>query len=411
MPELWTVANWLTFGNGAGEMAILNMYDGTLNAGRLTIGRLGSTGLLNMTGGTLNLSNTLPVYELRIAPVSGDTGHVQLDGGIINVAHDYGFVFGPDATMDIAGGTLVLGGDVNSLPNGVIANGGDPNWVLYFDYNEVENMTTITAFFAPPTETPVITPPDNLLAFEGKEYSEKPSAQMGAVPIEYWTKLQPSAANEPNNFVFDANDGNITWTPEFGEPNLVVEMTATNYMLGDPGDPCTSDPCQWTITVKHATEVPVIVPPADLGVFVGEQYSEMPTVQWAATPVTTWDLNEPAAGSEPSNFVFDANTGNITWTPDVGAVDLTVKMTAENSVGTSDPCMWVIKILRPPTEHWWTGLGDGSSWGDSDNWDGDDVAGTPYVPSLPTAADATRIGMSRLCYRRERGYRRHSCGL
>ncbi len=42
--------------------------------------------------------------------------------------------------------------------------------------------------------------------------------------------------------------------------------------------------------------------------------------------------------------------------------------------------------------HIWTGLGDGSSWVDSDNWDGDGVDGTPFTPSQPGSSDTTEIG-------------------
>ena len=46
-----SVDQWFTFANGPGETGTFNMYDGTLNAGSLTIGKESSTGLLNMTGG------------------------------------------------------------------------------------------------------------------------------------------------------------------------------------------------------------------------------------------------------------------------------------------------------------------------------------------------------------------------
>ena len=36
--------------------------------------------------------------------------------------------------------------------------------------------------------------------------------------------------------------------------------------------------------------------------------------------------------------------------------------------------------------HYWTGIGDGSSWGDSDNWDGDGTEGSPYSAHVPNSS-------------------------
>ncbi len=144
--------------------------------------------------------------------------------------------------------------------------------------------------FTGASEQPVITPPINLEAYIGLEYSETPSVQANARPITYWTKIDPCVAEEPNNFVFDANTGNITWTPEEGSTDLTVKMTASNLIGGT--DPCTSDPCEWVITVLEPTSLygpytsawyPSDIPDVNVRCIVHDRYVDNGQ-GWAAEP-------------------------------------------------------------------------------------------------------------------------------
>ena len=87
--------------NPAGH-GILNMSGGTFSTGSLQLG-WSATGTLNMTGGTINLSDNLEV------PGLGGTGTVNLLGGTINASELQ--LTSALGTMNITAGALVLEGD------------------------------------------------------------------------------------------------------------------------------------------------------------------------------------------------------------------------------------------------------------------------------------------------------------
>ena len=127
---------------------------------------------------------------------------------------------------------------------------------------------------------------------------------------------------------------------------------------------------QLKLVTIPATETPVITPPSDVTAVIDQEYSDRPLVQLNALPITSWTKIDPCAAEEPSNFAFDANNGRVTWTPQSGANDLTVKMTVTNALGTSDPCEWIISVLPPAVHHYWNGgAGAGDpNWNNTANW-------------------------------------------
>jgi hypothetical protein len=99
--------------NPAGH-GILNMSGGTFSTGSLQLG-WSATGTLNMTGGTINLSDNLEV------PGLDGTGTVNLLGGTINASELQ--LTSALGTMNITAGVLVLEGDDTATVQSYIDDG------------------------------------------------------------------------------------------------------------------------------------------------------------------------------------------------------------------------------------------------------------------------------------------------
>jgi hypothetical protein len=120
---------------------ILNMSGGLFSTGDLHVG-LAGTGTLNMTGGTIELSDNL------LIPDGSGTGSVSLCGGTIK-ASDLR-ITSASGSMNITVGTLILAGDDTTIIQSYIENG----WItayrgrgtLSLDYNVTNNSkTTLSA--------------------------------------------------------------------------------------------------------------------------------------------------------------------------------------------------------------------------------------------------------------------------
>ena len=144
-----TEVRWFNIAHSNGTNGTLNMNSGAITVSdTLNVGRGGSS-TLNMNGGTITVTG-----DFQIALNAESTGHVNLDGGIINAGN---FVMrskaGAVGTMDVRGGTLIIDGDQFSTvqgyiddPNGwITAYGGDGTLLLDYDVTN-EGKTTLTAF-------------------------------------------------------------------------------------------------------------------------------------------------------------------------------------------------------------------------------------------------------------------------
>jgi hypothetical protein len=138
--------NW-----GATQKGTLQVNSGIVNtvllmAGGGTNGSSG-TGYVDINGGTVNISWLLAIGGGYSGTSGGGVGHVQLDGGILNVLGGGGIVMSNQGSLDVTGGTLVMAGqitDITGLGN-VTAYGGDGSFV--YDYNGT--TTAITAIPEP----------------------------------------------------------------------------------------------------------------------------------------------------------------------------------------------------------------------------------------------------------------------
>lgn len=122
------VSEYITVGNGATEIGVLEMKSGTITTGvmitnaALFVGKAGS-GTLNMTGGVINVrTNLSPANDYATNPLTS-VGLVNLLGGIIN-ADDLlmnGAAAGK-SNLIITNGFLVLNGDKTVKVDGWIAS-------------------------------------------------------------------------------------------------------------------------------------------------------------------------------------------------------------------------------------------------------------------------------------------------
>ncbi len=129
--------------SGGGTNGTFNLYDGSIVIPELAVADEGGSCTLNLlhANAVVTCTGTASDQGLWVADDTVSVGHVQLNAGMIRTT-----ILGNrgTATMDIAGGTLVLDGEVTAL-SFATAHGGDADWFLVFDYNDVTITTTITA--------------------------------------------------------------------------------------------------------------------------------------------------------------------------------------------------------------------------------------------------------------------------
>lgn len=117
-----TQFGWLALGHSSAVTGQLYMKSGYLLCdNKLQIGNNGGGGALNnlfMTGGTIELGEGS--YQSGQGLRTDTNGHIQLDGGVITTLKLD--MFGP-GSMDIAGGTLIINGDVTTYIQGLIDSG------------------------------------------------------------------------------------------------------------------------------------------------------------------------------------------------------------------------------------------------------------------------------------------------
>ncbi len=144
-----TTNSWFIIGYGANNDGTFNVSGGVATIGTdLRVGFKGAGGI-SMTGGSIKVNGAF-----RITDNEGSSGEVLLDGGTISCGS---FSMQTGATMDIAGGALIVSGNAVSSIDSYVSNG----WLsayggvgtLEVDYDTLNpGETTVTAFM--PSEAP-----------------------------------------------------------------------------------------------------------------------------------------------------------------------------------------------------------------------------------------------------------------
>ncbi len=154
-------SEYITMGNAAAEIGVLEMKSGTINTGvmitnaALFVGMAGS-GTLNMTGGVINVRTNLSLANSYAANPLTSVGLVNLLGGTI-YANDLlmNGAAGGKSNIVITNGTLVLNGDKTVkvggwIDDGVIRTTIEGGEVLC-SYNAGTDKTTVLAIPEPAT--------------------------------------------------------------------------------------------------------------------------------------------------------------------------------------------------------------------------------------------------------------------
>ena len=138
---------------GTDQIGTIEINSGTMNTTLLMCG--GDTsgaqgdGTLLMNGGTVNISWLLAVAGGYNGTDGAGIGHIQLDGGLIDVTGGGGLIMSSSGSIDFTGGTLILNGEITDMSGygNVTAYAGAGSFV--YDYNG--SRTTITAIPEPAT--------------------------------------------------------------------------------------------------------------------------------------------------------------------------------------------------------------------------------------------------------------------
>ncbi len=298
--------------NASGH-GILNISGGLFSTGSLQLGWRG-TGTLNMTGGTVELSDNLVVPGLT------GTGTVNLNGGTINASELR--LTSDSGSLDITIGTLILDGDdtetiQTNLDNGRLA-AYDGQGTLNVDYDVTNaGKTTVTA-------TPLLKP----------NPVDGGSLSPGQVELS-WTlpdELMPGLAVSVDVYFTD----DLEALQLFTDPDAirVVSNQSVSSVVVQT-QPKTL--YYWAIDIYYAPgSVPVYGP-----TFTFFTDNQPPSVQFEKDLVTTW-LTDGTIDVNLDATVTDDSTGlySVAWTvvsepnegaaaiSDAGAEDTVVSFTA-----------------------------------------------------------------------------------
>jgi PEP-CTERM motif-containing protein len=144
------IGQWGTDQKGTIEVNSGTMNTTLLMCGGDTSGAQGD-GTLLMNGGTVNISWLLAVAGGYNGDDGAGIGHIQLDGGLIDVTGGGGLVMSSSGSVDFTGGTLILNGEITDMSGygNVTAYAGAGSFV--YDYDGGADRTTITAIPEPAT--------------------------------------------------------------------------------------------------------------------------------------------------------------------------------------------------------------------------------------------------------------------
>ena len=143
-------------GRNPGDDVTLTITGGSLTTTSFwRICQDGGKGVVNMSGGTVVVNNTL--YIPYVDEAATRDADFNLSGGSVTVD---GFEINTGGLMDITGGTLIIDGDVRSTINGYITANKliSSTGTLDVDYNVTNSGKTTVTYVAPDTTAPTPDP-------------------------------------------------------------------------------------------------------------------------------------------------------------------------------------------------------------------------------------------------------------
>jgi len=307
--------------DSASGHGILNISAGRFSSGSLQVGWAG-TGTLNMTGGLIELSDTL------VVPGQGGTGTVSLRGGTIKASDLQ--ITSVSGSMDVTAGTLILAGDDTAAVQGYIDAGqitaykGRGKLLLDYDVtNRGQTTLTAKALLDPH-------PVDNGLA------------SPGAVELS-WTLPEPYVPGTPVLVDVYFTD-NLKALEDFTDPAAMRIVTKQNV---------TSVVVQTKAKKRYYWAVDVYVGSPDDPLY-GPVFSfladNMPPTVNAGADVVTWLEGGPRPGNLDATITDDGplSACTVRWTvvsePQAGASVLETPTAADTKITLSALGEYVLQV-------------------------------------------------------------------
>ena len=299
-----TTDSWFILGYGANDDGTFNVSGGSTTCNTiLTVGRAGA-GRMNITHGSVTVVGTLGIAA------NGGSGHIQFDGGTLS-CNSLSML--PGATMDIAGGTLIVNGNAISGINGYI----DGGWITAYG-----GSGTVSVDYN------VTTPGKTTVVAATPEKASNPSPGNGAVtgldPVLSWMAGRNAVSHHvyfgtdptPDETEFQGNQAGTTFNPGPLDLNTTYYWRIDEVVPDHPDSPLTG--VVWSFTAQVTDFVGKIVSPwrsTTAIVKPGESFE----VWFDAVPgqaVNSVELHGPYNKVYPSksivtgDWVYDPMSGN-----------------------------------------------------------------------------------------------------
>ena len=282
--SLTAVGAYVGVDNASGH-GILNISGGLFSTGSLQVGWRG-IGTVNMTGGTIELTDNLVVPGLT------GTGTVNLNGGTINASELR--LTSDSGSLDITKGTLVLEGDHTAIIQTNIDNGRltayDGQGILNADYDVTNpGKTTLTA-------TPLLKPNP----IDGGSLSP------GQVELS-WTLPDPLLPGMPVTVdVYFTDD--LEALEQFTDPDA-IRIVSNQGVSSVVVQTQPKTRYYWAIDTYYGPDILPVYGP----VFTFFTDNQPPTVQFEKDLVTTW-LTDGTVDVNLDATVIDDGVGySVAW--------------------------------------------------------------------------------------------------
>ncbi|MEJ2704058.1 MAG: hypothetical protein P8Z79_16595, partial [Sedimentisphaerales bacterium] len=318
---------------------ILNMSGGLFSTGSLQIG-WGGTGTLNMTGGTIELTDNL------VVPGQTGVGTVSLFGGTINASELR--LTSDSGSMNVTTGTLILDGDDTATVQTSIDNG---RLIAYYGQgilnvdSDVTNQgkTTVTAI---PLLNPY--PPDGGRVLAGE------------VELS-WTLLDPCEPGQPVLVDVYFTD-NLKSLEDFTDPAAIQIVSKQNV---------SSVVVQTQPKTRYYWAVDSYVGSANdpvLGPIFSFVADNLPPRVDAGSDIVTW-LQDGSRTGDLDGTIVDEEADTVTWTvvsePEAGAATIENANAEDTSITLTATGEYILQLAAFDGEYTGTDTMTINVYGDS----------------------------------------------
>jgi len=359
---------------GRDGVGVLSLVSGTIDIDdNLMLGYdiPGTPGIVNITGGTINIGRDLELPDDNIVDLTGHftmnggtvnigddldmdadgSGWLQLDGGTINVNDDLEMVVG-GSTIDITFGTMILeyNSDNNSIVPEFIANGAITGFGLTGNVSRVdtEDTITLTAAGDPLERIPTYNAAVDVRTSLNVDFSWKnldPNNPDDDVWVDIWLGTDMT-------LVQNQSDPNIWEYVDFAKVvDAEVNKTATTVAVPDPN---VSQAYLWRIdTYRYGN--PAIVSYGDDD---DPNTDDFQVDEGFLIPFTVADNFPPTVVEDPTRWVHWVNEPITVYATvyDDGESDVTVLWDSGNEVDPNITFGTPVTVIPAQADYSTTGI-------------------------------------------------------